>query len=123
MNAFLWVLQVVLAAAFLLSGALKVSQPRAKLATTMGWVDDFSDRTVKIIGALEVLAGIGLVLPALTGIASVLTPVAALGLVILMLGAAATHLRRGETQFVLVNLVLLLLAAIVAWTRFGPYSF
>ena len=65
----------------------------------------------------------GLVLPGATDIAPVLTPLAAAGLVIVMIGAAATHLRRHEPKFVLINASLLVLASIVAGARFGPYSF
>lgn len=74
MNTVLWILQIVLAVAFLGAGAMKLTQSRAKLAPRMGWVEDFSDTGVKAIGALEVLAAIGLVLPAALDIAPVLTP-------------------------------------------------
>jgi uncharacterized membrane protein YphA (DoxX/SURF4 family) len=123
MNVFTWVLQVALAVAFGFSGVMKVSQPRAKLATNMAWVEDFSDQNVKLIGGLEVLAALGLVLPAWTGIAPVLTPIAAAGLVLIMIGAGITHLRRGEANQLPINLVLLALAAVVAWSRFGPNSY
>jgi hypothetical protein len=89
----------------------------------MGWVDDFSPAAIKAIGTLEVLAAIGLVLPPVLDIAAVLAPLAALGLVLLMTGAAITHGRRGEMQMIAVNVVLGALAAVVAWGRFGPYSF
>jgi uncharacterized membrane protein YphA (DoxX/SURF4 family) len=96
MSIALWVVQVLLAAAFLVSGATKLSQPKEKLVKKMAWVEDFSQPTVRIIGALEVLGAIGIVLPALTGIVPSLTPLAALGLVLLMIGAALTHLGRAE---------------------------
>lgn len=124
MNVFLWILAGLLAVAFLGAGAMKLTQPKAKLsASGMPWVDDFSAGQVKTIGALEVLAAIGLIGPPLTGIAPVLAPLAALGLVLTMIGAAVVHARRGETQGIVVNAVLLILAAVVAWGRFGPYSF
>jgi uncharacterized membrane protein YphA (DoxX/SURF4 family) len=68
MSIELWVVQVLLAAAFLMSGATKLSQPKEKLVKNMAWVEDFSQPTVRIIGTLEVLGAIGIVLPALTGI-------------------------------------------------------
>jgi uncharacterized membrane protein YphA (DoxX/SURF4 family) len=123
MNVVLWILAALLAVAFLLSGVVKLTQPREKLAAQMGWVEDFSARTVKLIGALEVLAAIGLILPAVLGIVPVLVPLAAIGLVALMIGAALTHTRRKEYPIIPVNLVLLILAAVVAWGRFGPYAF
>ena len=121
MDVAVWVLQVLLALAFLLAGVMKSTQPRQKLATNMGWVEDFSDNTVRTIGVLELLAGIGLLLPAVTGVATVLVPLAAVGLALLMVGAAATHRRRGELPMIGINAVLLLLAVVVAWARFGPY--
>jgi uncharacterized membrane protein YphA (DoxX/SURF4 family) len=121
MNVVVWVLQVLLALAFLLAGVMKSTQPRQRLATSMGWVEDFSDNTVRTIGVLELLAGIGLLLPAVTGAATVLVPLAAVGLVLLMVLAALTHRRRGEPQMIWINATLLLVAVVVAWARFGPY--
>jgi uncharacterized membrane protein YphA (DoxX/SURF4 family) len=123
MNVLLWIIAGLLALAFLGAGLTKLVQPKEKLAATMGWVDDFSPGTVKLIGALEVLAGIGLVLPAALDVVPVLVPLAAVGLVALMVGAAVTHARRGETPMIAVNVVLLVLAVVVAWGRFGPYAF
>jgi uncharacterized membrane protein YphA (DoxX/SURF4 family) len=78
---------------------------------------------VKAIGVLEILAAIGLVLPAVLGIVPVLVPVAALGLVLMMVGAIVVHARRKENEALPVNIVLLLLALFVVWGRFGPYAF
>ena len=124
MNIVLWVVAGVLAAAFLASGLMKLSQPKKKLADSgMGWTEEFSDGAVKGIGALEVLGGIGLILPAALDLLPVLVPIAATGLALLMVGAAVTHGRRKETSNIVVNVVLLALAAFVAWGRFGPYAF
>jgi uncharacterized membrane protein YphA (DoxX/SURF4 family) len=123
-NIVLWIIASVLAAAFLAAGLMKVSQPKEKLAASgMGWTDDFAPRVIKMIGAFELLAAIGLILPAAVDVAPVLVPLAAVGLVLLMTGAAITHARRKETPMVAGNLVLLALAAVVIWGRFGPYSF
>jgi uncharacterized membrane protein len=89
----------------------------------MAWAGDFPPGAVKAIGAVEVLGGLGLVLPAVVDIAPILVAWAALGLVAVMVGAAVTHLRRREAQMIPVNLVLLVLAAVVAWGRFGPHAF
>lgn len=122
MNTVLWIVQIVLAVAFALAGIGKLTQPKEKMQERMGWVEDYSASTVKLIGAAELLAAIGLVLPAATGILPWLTPLAALGLVVIMVLAIPVHLRRHETQMVVVNVVLALLAAFVAWQRFGPNS-
>jgi uncharacterized membrane protein YphA (DoxX/SURF4 family) len=123
-NVVLWILAGLLAAAFVGAGAMKVIRSKEQLAEAgMGWTEDFSPGMVKAIGALEILAAIGLVLPALLDIAPVLVPVAALGLVLMMIGAAVVHVRRKEVQTIAPSLVLLVLSAVVAWGRFGPYSF
>jgi uncharacterized membrane protein YphA (DoxX/SURF4 family) len=123
MNVVLWIIAGLLAAAFLVAGLTKLTQPKEKLAAQMGWVDDFSPGAVKGIGALEVLAAIGLILPAALDVVPVLVPLAAVGLVVLMVGAVVTHARRHEPQLIVVNVVLLVLAVVVLWGRFGPYSF
>ena len=124
MNIVLWIIAGLLALAFLAAGAMKLAQPKEKLAASgMAWVEDFSPAMMKTIGALEVLAAIGLILPAVLDIAPVLVPLAALGLAVMMVGAAITHVRRKENQMVVVNVVLLLLAVFVAWGRFGEYAF
>jgi hypothetical protein len=78
---------------------------------------------VRTIGALELLAAVGLTVPAALDVVPVLVPVTAVGVVLLMVGAVITHLRRREAQVVAVPLLLLALAVIVAWGRFGPESF
>jgi hypothetical protein len=123
MNVVLWVVAGLLAALNLAGGLTKLTQPRAKLAAgQMGWAADMSDGTVKMIGMAEVLGALGLVLPWATGVATVLTPLAAVGLVIVQLGAAVVHVRRGEGKTVPVNVVLALLAAFVAVGRFANWS-
>lgn len=85
MNIVLWIITAVLALLFLAAGTMKIAQPKAKLAAAgQGWVEDFSDGAVKRIGSLEILAALGLILPALLGIATVLVPTAAAGLSLLM---------------------------------------
>jgi uncharacterized membrane protein YphA (DoxX/SURF4 family) len=123
-NIVLWIIAGLLAAAFLAAGLMKLSQPKEKLvASGMGWATDFSPGTVKTLGGLELLAAIGLILPAALNIAPVFVPLAALGLVIVMIGAIVTHARRKEAQAIAMNIVLLVLAVVVVWGRFGPYSF
>jgi len=123
MNIALWIVAIVLGVAFLAAGLLKATQPKAKLAENMGWVEDFSDGTVKFIGWAEVLGGIGLILPAAVNIAPILVPIAATCLAVTMVLAAIVHLRRGEASKVPVNIVLFALAAFVAVMRFGPNAF
>ena len=120
MNVVLWVLQVVLALVVAMAGAMKLRGKEPLLDDPrMGWVGDYSDGTVRVIGGLELAAGIGLVLPWWLDIAPVLTPLAALGVVAIQIGAIATHRRRGEMQMIAMNAVLAVVAAVVAIGRFA----
>jgi hypothetical protein len=124
MNTTLWIVQGLLAVFFAAGGIVKLVRPPKRLIDQgLTWVEDFSPGTVKTIGALELLAAVGLVLPAVTGIAPVLVPLAAVGIGLIMIGAAVVHVRRGEVSFVGVLAVLLAASAFVAWGRFGPYAF
>jgi hypothetical protein len=114
-----WILAGLLALAYLAAGGMKLAQSREKLVSSgMGWVGDSPAWAVKAVGLVEVLGAIGLILPALTGIAPILAPIAAAGLVLVQIGAAITHLVRGEAKTLPVNILLLLLAAAAAWIGF-----
>lgn len=123
MNIVLWILQGLLALMFLMAGLMKATQSKDKLKESggerMAWVDSMSAGAVRGIGILEFLIALGLILPMLTGILPWLTPLAAIGLVCTMVGAAALHVQRGDgAQAIMTNVVLLLLAAFVAYGRF-----
>ena len=123
MNVALWLVQGLLALVFGASGVVKATRDRKRLFDDgITWVEDFPAWAVRAIGILEILAAVGLVLPALTGIAPVLSPLAAVGIALLMVGAAVVHGRRGEIAFLGVIAVLFVAAAFVAWGRFGPYA-
>ncbi|KAA0023807.1 DoxX family protein [Antrihabitans cavernicola] len=120
MNVVLWIIALLLAAVYLGAGIMKLVTPRPKLVENpnMAWAQDFSQNAIKGIGAVEVLGAAGLILPRLTGLAEVFTPLAALGLAAVQVGAIVVHYRRGETKNLPVNAVLLILALIVAFGRF-----
>lgn len=119
MNIVLWIIQGLLALLFLMAGGMKVSQTKEKLATNMGWVEDVTDGKVKLVGTLELLGALGLVLPGVTGIFPILTPLAALGLAATMVGAGITHARRQEYPNIVTNVVIMALALFVAYGRFA----
>ncbi|MCA9941515.1 MAG: DoxX family protein [Anaerolineales bacterium] len=118
MNTALWIVQGMLAVAFLMAGGMKATQPIEKIRERLPFAEDFAERTVRVIGILEVLAAVGLILPPITKILPILTPLAGVGLVLTMIGAIITHVRRGEYSAIVANVVLLLLAAFVAYGRF-----
>ncbi|MEO8075552.1 MAG: DoxX family protein [Acidobacteriota bacterium] len=119
LNAALWIAQALLAFTFGFAGFLKVTQPIAALATQMPWTGAVPAALVRCIGVSELAGAIGLILPAATRIRPALTPLAAVGLVVIMGMAAGFHLSRGEVYMLPMNGVLGALAAFVAWGRFG----
>jgi hypothetical protein len=125
MNLALWIVTGLLAAVLLVSTS-KMFVPREKMAG-MGhateWVLDFSPGALRAIGALELLAAAGLILPAVLDIAPVLVPVTATCVALLFTGAVIMRLRRGEKATIVPDLVYLAMAVFVAWGRFGPESF
>ncbi|GAA3936974.1 DoxX family protein [Actinomadura viridis] len=125
MNLALWWCTGLLAVVALTGGITKTFVPKEKLAAAHGggWTQSAGVGFVKTLGVLEILAAVGLILPAVVDVAPVLVPVTALCWVLLMVGAMVTHGRRGESMLVVLNLVYLLVAAFIAWGRFGPESF
>jgi hypothetical protein len=119
-NIALWSVQGILALAYLATGGMKVVQSREKLVATgnFDWMKDSSDLAVKAIGVVEILGVLGLILPQLTGIARILTPIAAVGLVVVQIGALRLNLSNNDRRPLPVNVILLLLAAFVAVGRF-----
>ncbi|TDC06090.1 DoxX family protein [Nonomuraea longispora] len=120
MNLALWIAAGLLAVVALSGGISKAFVPKEKLAAVHGggWTADASVGFVKTLGVLELLAAAGLILPGALGIAPVLVPVTAVCWILLMAGAMITHGRRGESAFVVLNLVYLAVAAFIAWGRF-----
>lgn len=114
----LWTAQVLLASAFAMAGAMKVSAPIEELQAQMPWVSGAMGGAVRFIGTVELLGAIGLVLPAATRIMPKLTPLAASGLLTVMVLASVTHISRGEYPMIVANAVLGSLAAFIAWGRF-----
>ncbi|SEL14245.1 DoxX family protein [Streptacidiphilus jiangxiensis] len=120
MNVALWIVQGLLAAVFLFSGATKATRSKEKLiASGQTGVAPFPLPVIRVVAVLEVLAAVGLVLPQATGTAQVLTPLAAVGLIAVMIGAAFAHWSLREYKQVFgVNLVVLLMCVFVATGRF-----
>jgi hypothetical protein len=125
MDLTLWIAAGLLATVAMAGGISKTFVPKAKLAAAHGgeWTAGASVGFVKTLGVLELLAAVGLILPAVVDIAPVMVPVTAVCWVLLMIGAMITHGRLGQFKLVMLNLVYLGLAAFIAWGRFGPESF
>ena len=114
----LWIVNAILALIFLAAGVMKLARSREALASSgLAWTADASPGTVKAVGAVEAAGAVGLIAPLATGIAPVLTPLAAIGLALTMIGAIVLHVRRHE-RFT-VPVVLLVIAAASAALGFG----
>ena len=122
MNIALWVLQVVLGIFFVVHAYLLL-RPPASLQSGMNYILEMPAGLRRFAAVAEGLAGLALVFPPLLRVLTWLTPLAAAGLVLLMLGAIVFHLRRREYPNVGFNAVLGVLAGVIAWGRFGPYPF
>ena len=122
MNIVLWILAFVLAAVFVGSGVVKLVVAREQQIARTPYVEDFPQAMIRGIGVLEILGAIGLLLPALVGVATVLVPLAGAGLALTMVFAALVHTRRGDgLAATLPSIVLAVLSVFFAWSRFGPY--
>ncbi len=117
LNISLWIAQGILAAMFLMAGAMKSTQPIEQLATSLPWVADAPVALVRFIGISELLGAIGLILPSVLRIQPKLTIWAAIGIATIMLFALIFHASKGEFSAIGMNVVLGLIAVFVAWGR------
>ena len=120
MDVFVWISQAVLVFVFGASGITKLVRTRDELLQKTPYVEDFSQVEVQGIGILEILGALGVVAPVATGIFTRLTPIAAAGLGLLMMGATLTHMRRGEFKYLPMNGLLFFLTVVVAVARVRP---
>jgi uncharacterized membrane protein len=120
MNILLWILQFILGIYFFVTGMLHFILP-PNLPAQLGWMYDLPSILHYISGVAEILGGLGLILPGLTRIQTRLTPLAAVGLVLVMLGAIVYHITRGEMQNLVMNIVLAALLTFVAYMRWRSH--
>ena len=114
MNALLWVLQVVLAMAFLAHGLMFLFPPAALVEQ----MNAALPRAFQVfLGVAEVLAAVGLTLPGVTRVYPWLVPCAAAGIMIVMISATLFHIMRGEVSSAITTAVLLVIATCVAYMR------
>lgn len=117
MNLALWIVQALLAFAMTMAGGMKVVTPKEKLEVKMHWAKTWDSGRIKLLGMAEMLGAVGLIVPGLTGILPVLTPIAAGCLAVLMAGAVKTHLDLKEPP--IPPAVLGILCVVVAIGRSG----
>jgi len=110
MSAVYWIMASLLALFYLYSGGIKVLRTKDQLRPMMKWIDTIPLAAVRTIGGLEIAGGLGLILPPLLRVAPGLTIAAAVGLVLIQIGAIGLHARRGEGRTTGLNIALVLAA-------------
>ena len=115
MNILLWILQVLMAALFIFAGVMKFIIPVQKMTEGMkipmpGWL-------LLFIGVVEILGGLGLLLPGIFKIKPILTPLAAIGLTIIMIGAVAITIMGGDASQAITPFIVGILCAFIAYGR------
>jgi hypothetical protein len=118
MNTVLWTIQILLSVMMLTLGYMKAFYPVARL-TKFSWTTHSSKWFIRFVGISELLIGMGLILPELTGVCTVLTSCAALSLCMIMILAMLDHFRYKEGKQIWTNVIIILLAAFVAIGRFA----
>ncbi|MFE9319640.1 DoxX family protein [Nocardia sp. NPDC052278] len=120
MNIALWIGQIVLAVVFTASGIAKATQSKEKLVE-MGQtgVAVFPKPVVRLTAYAELLGVIGIIVPWWTGVAPVLTPLAAVGFAVVMIGAISSHIRLREPRNIAITTTILIIAVLVAIGRFA----
>ena len=113
----LWIAQIVLAASLIWASSMKLLQPIKALATLWPWAGEVPVALVKFTGIVDLLGAFGLILPSLLRIKPQLTPLAAVGIIALMVCASIFHISRGEISQIGVNIVFALMAVFIAWGR------
>jgi putative oxidoreductase len=116
MHILLWILQVLMGLYFFVTGVLHFIVPEG-LPEPMHWMYDLSPVLHWISGTAEILGGLGLILPAVTKIQTRLVPLAAAGLILVMVGAIIYHLARGEFSNIAMNIIVILILGFIAYGR------
>lgn len=127
MNTLLWILAIALSIAFVIGGSAQILLSKERFrevgGAAAGWADDFGPHHITAIGSTKVTGAVGLVVPAAVGVAPVLVPLAACGLMLVMTGAGTTRFRRSEWGYLVGDLAFLALFAFLAWGRFALEPF
>lgn len=117
LNIALWTTQILLAASMVWAASMKLFQPVDKLAAMWPWAGQVPAAFVKFTGIIDLLGGLGLILPAMLHIRPRLTPITAIAVIVLMICASAFHISRGEASVIGVNIAFAAMAAFIAWGR------
>jgi uncharacterized membrane protein YphA (DoxX/SURF4 family) len=113
----LWFAQIILAVCFICGTVMKLFLPIEKLSSMWTWAGEISPLLVKATGVLDLLAGIGIIIPTIFRIYSKIVPLTAIGIIILMFSASIFHICRGEASRIGINIFIAVLASFVFWGK------
>ncbi|RFS26616.1 DoxX family protein [Chitinophaga silvatica] len=117
LNIGLWTLQGLLSILFITGGIMKLFQSIPQQQEMYPWTGQVPELFVRLLGVIDLLGGIGIIIPALLKIRPQLTVLAAIGIIMLMIAATVFHISRGEVNVVGFNIVVAILAAVIVWGR------
>ena len=118
LNITLWVAQIIVAVLLLWAASVKLLKPINDIPAMWPWAGQVSSTLVRFTGVVDLLGALGLILPPVFRLKPILTPLAAVGVVVLMICASIFHISRGEGSQIGINIVVLMIAAFIAWGRF-----
>lgn len=118
-NIVIWGFQILLALWFTTPAYMKLTTPTEKMIEAKQLPPDGNPVPVRILGFLELLGIIGIILPRLTGIAPILTPITAVCFAVVMLGAFAVHFNKQDYKILPLIIIAFILSVVVAWFRFS----
>jgi uncharacterized membrane protein YphA (DoxX/SURF4 family) len=117
MNNLVWILQWIMAVIFASSGLLIIILPKEKLVSRLSWVRNYSDGTRLFICVSKIVGAIGLIVPRYFNILPVLTPIAAIGLAIIMVLAMLYHIKKNELKDIPATILFFSMAVFIAILR------
>lgn len=118
MNTTIWIIQGVLAAFFLMPAVMKLISSKQKIIDTKALKPDGMILPIRILGFVELLGVIGIIIPYLTGILPILTPLSAIGFSVVMVGAFVAHFKKKEYKILPLLVLAFILSLVVAYYRF-----
>lgn len=118
LNILVWLVQIIVAGLFIMIGAMKLIRPLLEVLTSIPWVADVHSILVRLFGLVDLVGGVGLVLPSVLRIKPHYAYCAAWSLCLVMVLAAVFHLFRGEFAAIPVNIFLFALLYFIGWARY-----
>ena len=116
LNIAVWICQILLSATLLWAAYMKLFTPADKLAKMWSWTADNATLT-KITGIVDLLGGLGILLPSALRIKPVLSIYAGYGIIALMVAASIFHISRGEASQIGFNIFVVVMTAFIVWVR------